>query len=71
MKFLQLVSYFSRNIFIVIGLVLIWRGTWYVLDEIDILFFGKSHVITTIGGIILGFLILYLPDHDLKEISKL
>ena len=71
MKTTQLIGYFTRNIFIVVGLVLIWRGTWYVLDEIDILFFGESHVITTVGGIILGFLILYLPDHDLKEISKL
>ena len=71
MKTTQLIGYFTRNIFIVVGLVLIWRGVWYVLDEIDILFFGESHIVTTIGGIILGFLILYLPDHDLKEISKL
>ena len=71
MKTQQLIGYFTRNIFIVVGLVLIWRGVWYVLDEIDILFFSESHIVTTIGGIILGLLILYLPDHDLKEISKL
>lgn len=71
MKTSQLVAYFARNIFIVVGLVLIWRGIWYVLDEVDILFFGQSHIYTTLGGIILGFLILYIPDHDLKEISKL
>lgn len=67
----QLLSYFARNIFIVVGLVMIWRGVWYVLDALDIFLFGKSHIITTIGGIILGLLILYLPDKDLKEISKL
>lgn len=50
---------------------MIWRGVWYVLDEIDAIFFGKSHLFTTIGGIIIGLLILYLPDKDLKEISKL
>lgn len=71
MKTSELIPYFAKNILVVVGLVLIWRGIWYVLDEIDILFFGQSHIITTIGGIILGFLILYLPDHDLKEISKL
>jgi hypothetical protein len=71
MKTSQLIGYFTRNIFTVIGLVLIWRGVWYLLDEIDLVFFGKSHVITTIGGIILGLLILYIPDKDLKEISKL
>jgi len=68
---MRLVKYFTHNVLVLVGLVLIWRGTWYVLDEIDILFFGRSHFITTIGGIILGFLILYLPDKDLKEISNL
>lgn len=68
---MKTIRYFASNIFIVLGLVLIWRGIWYVLDEMDILFFGGSHIITTIIGIILGFIILYLPDHDLKEISKL
>lgn len=64
-------AYFTKNLTIVIGLVLIWRGIWYVLDEIDILFFANNHIYTAIGGIILGLLILYLPDHDLKEIQKL
>jgi hypothetical protein len=68
---MRLVRYFGHNVLVLLGLVLIWRGMWYVLDEVDILFFGESHIITTIGGIILGFLILYLPDKDLKEISKL
>lgn len=71
MKTTQLIGYFARNIFIVVGLVLIWRGIWYVLDEIDIVFFGSSHIFTALGGIILGLIVLYLPDHDLKEISKL
>ncbi len=64
-------AYFTKNLTIVIGLVLIWRGIWYVLDEIDILFFANNHIYTAIGGIILGLLILYLPDQDLKEIQKL
>jgi len=63
--------YFTKNIFVVIGLVLIWRGIWYVLDGFDVMFFGNSHTWTAIGGIALGLLILYLPDHDLKEIEKL
>ncbi|HEY4484037.1 MAG TPA: hypothetical protein VI752_02595 [Candidatus Paceibacterota bacterium] len=64
-------AYFTKNLTIVIGLVLIWRGIWYVLDEIDILFFESNHIYTAIGGIILGLLILYIPDQDLKEIQKL
>lgn len=63
-------TYFIKNIYILLGLVLIWRGTWYVLDEIDVLFFG-NHILSSVGGIILGLIILYIPDHDLKEISNL
>lgn len=64
-------AYLSKNVSIVIGLVLVWRGIWYVLDGIDKAFFGGSHMGTAVGGIILGLLILYLPDKDLKEIEKL
>ncbi|PIR73295.1 MAG: hypothetical protein COU40_03095 [Candidatus Moranbacteria bacterium CG10_big_fil_rev_8_21_14_0_10_35_21] len=66
-----LVAYFAKNISVVIALVLVWRGVWYVLDGMDKFFFGSSHTGTALGGIILGILILYLPDNDLKEIEKL
>jgi hypothetical protein len=65
------VKYFVKNISIVFGLVLIWRGIWYVLDYIDLSLFNGDHVYTALGGIVIGLLILYLPDGDLKEISKL
>jgi hypothetical protein len=71
MRTLSLIKYFSTNLYIVVGLVLVWRGIWYVLDALDRAFFGSSHFYTALGGIILGLLILYLPDHDLKEIQKL
>ena len=64
-------AYFTKNMFVVIGLVLIWRGIWYILDGLDVLFFGSSHFWTALGGIVAGLLVLYLPDHDLKEIEKL
>jgi presenilin-like A22 family membrane protease len=67
----NIISYFARNLSIVIGLVLMWRGIWYVLDEIDILFADGNHAISAIGGIVLGLIILYAPDKDLNEISKL
>lgn len=63
--------YLAKNIGIVIGLVLIWRGIWYSLDWLDKLFLNGSHFWTALLGILLGLLILYLPDHDLKEIEKL
>lgn len=64
------IRYFSQNLFIVMGLVLIWRGVWFMCDIVDELLFGGSHVITSIGGILLGLAILYLPDRDLKEIHN-
>ncbi|MFH1367213.1 MAG: hypothetical protein ABIH38_04495 [Patescibacteria group bacterium] len=63
--------YLAKNISIVIGLVLIWRGIWYVLDALDKWIFGESHFWTALGGIIIGLIILYLPDKDLKEIEKI
>jgi len=64
-------SYLATNVSIVLGLVLIWRGIWYVLDEFDKLLFNGSHFWTAVVGIVLGLIILYLPDKDLKEIGKL
>ena len=63
--------YLSKNLSIVFGLVLIWRGIWYVLDSLDKWLFGGSHFWTGLAGIIVGLLVLYLPDKDLKEIQKL
>lgn len=60
-----------RNFSVVVGIILIWRGLWLLLDFIDIRIFGGSHAITALGGILLGLLILYLPDRDLKELGRL
>jgi len=66
-KFLKLL----KSFFVAIAIILIWRGTWYLLDILDKQFFGNSHIFTAIGGILAGIAILYIPDHDLKELSKL
>ncbi len=71
MKKTLTLRYFAKNISIVLGLVLIWRGIWYVLDEVDKWLFGSSHIWTAVIGIVIGLIILYLPDKDLKEIEKL
>ena len=64
-------GYFIKNFAIAIGLVMIWRGIWYVLDGLDLWVFGGSHIWTGLGGIIVGLIILYLPDRDLQEIERL
>lgn len=65
------VSYFASSFAVVLGVVLIWRGIWFILDWVDRQFLGGTHIFSAIGGIILGFAILYLPDRDLSELRKL
>lgn len=67
----KLLRLLAKNMTIVVGLVLIWRGIWYVLDAVDLRVFGGNHEITAVVGILVGLLLLYLPDGDLKEIEKL
>lgn len=67
----NILKYFGKNLSIVLGIILIWRGIWYLLDAVDQFLFGGSHVPVAIIGIIAGLLILYLPDKDLNEINKL
>ncbi len=67
----NIIHYFAKNIITVIALVMVWRGVWYVLDGIDSWLFDGYSAWTGLLGIITGVLILYIPDHDLKEIEKL
>ena len=67
----HLLQYFSKNFAIVLGMVFIWRGIWYALDFIDKLIFNGQHIVTAILGVIFGFALLYLPDHNLDEIKEL
>lgn len=64
-------KYFRDNIAIALGLVLVWRGMWYMLDAIDLYIFNGNHFLTALPWFIIGVLILYLPDRDLKELGKL
>ncbi|MBP5993346.1 MAG: hypothetical protein KA731_00400 [Candidatus Moranbacteria bacterium] len=67
----HLVRYFTHNIAVVVGVVFVWRGIWHLLDIVDIKLFDGNLAYTAVGGIVLGLLILYLPDKDLKELGNL
>ncbi|KKW19962.1 MAG: hypothetical protein UY63_C0004G0047 [Parcubacteria group bacterium GW2011_GWA2_51_10] len=67
----HLLRYFSDNLAVVLGLVIVWRSMWYILDGIDLYVFSGNHVLTAVPWLIIGLLLLYLPDHDLKELGKL
>ncbi len=64
-------KYFVKTLSIVVGLVIIWRGIWHVLDVVEQVFFNGEMFWTSLGGILIGILLLYIPDRDLKEIEKL
>ncbi len=63
--------YFIKNISIAIGIILIWRGVWVLLDLLDHVLFGGSHIITAVGGILIGIIILYLPERNLQALERL
>ena len=63
--------YFTKNISIAVGIIIIWRGVWIIFDLIDSILFGGNHIITAILGIIVGVAILYLPDRNLKSLERL
>ena len=63
--------YFIRNINVVIGLVLIWRGIWHRLDILEAMIGIDHTLLAALVGIIIGIIVLYAPDHDLKELQKL
>ena len=65
------IRYFTKNVSIAIGIILIWRGVWVLLDLVDQQLFGGSHVITALLGIVVGVLILYLPEKNLKALERL
>lgn len=64
-------KYFSKGISVAIGIILIWRGVWIILDLLDKFLLGGNHVVTAVGGIIVGILMLYLPDKNLKALERL
>lgn len=67
----KLLAYFTKNLATAVGIVMIWRGVWYLMDAFDNLVFGGHTAWTALGSVAVGVLILYLPDRDLKEIEKL
>ena len=52
-------------IMVVTCVVLIWRGIWNLLD----MYFLNNHPIwSNVIGIVLGVIVLYLPDRDIKDL---
>lgn len=65
------IGYFTKSVVIALGLVLVWRGVWIILDLIDKWLFGSSHVVTALLGIIIGLACIYFPEKNLKTLERL
>jgi hypothetical protein len=56
---------FFTMILVVTCVVLIWRGIWNLLD----IYFLRGHpILSNVVGILIGVIILYLPDRDIKDL---
>lgn len=61
----------AGSLYVVFGVVLIWRGTWILLDHLDKWLFGHETLILAVVGVILGLILLYLHDHKIDELGHL
>ena len=57
---------FFRSLVVALAVIFIWRGVWNLLDKF---FLTDSFVVSNVVGIVIGLMLLYLPDGDIKELS--
>lgn len=60
-----------RSMYVVLGVVLIWRGVWVILDFFDVLIFGEISLILAGVSILVGLFLLFKHDHKLDELGHL
>lgn len=61
----------ARSLYVVFGVILIWRGVWVLLDWIDIQLFGEITIGLALLGILIGLFLLFKHDHKLDELGHL
>jgi len=59
---------FLRNVVVVVGVVFVWRGIWNLMDKY--FFPDLPYAWNNIISILLGALILYLPDSSIDELGE-
>lgn len=61
----KLDKYFLRNLVVVLGVVMVWRGLWDIVDKY---FLPGNPLLSDVFSIIIGILLLYLPDSNLDDL---
>lgn len=59
-------KYFLKDLVIVIGVVLVWRGIWQLADRFVL---PSYPILSEILGIIIGLILLYLPEGELSYLT--
>jgi len=57
-----------ESLVVVFAVILIWRGTWILLDMLDQRLFGGSHAGSALFGIAIGFVLIYIAEKDLDDV---
>lgn len=61
--FKRLLRQMVSSLYVIVGVVFVWRGAWVILDVVDHRWFGGSSVAFAIGLILAGIGLMYLHDH--------
>lgn len=70
-RLLQHLGRGARSLYVALGVVLIWRGAWILMDKFEYLFFGQETAAIAVLSIILGIVLLFKHDHKLDELGHL
>ncbi|MBI2055387.1 MAG: hypothetical protein HYT42_00650 [Candidatus Sungbacteria bacterium] len=69
MKFQKVIKQLTNNIYVIVGVVFVWRGGWVILDVIDRKFFGGENIIFAVATIAIGIGLMYLHDHHYDRLD--
>ena len=62
-KFRRWTKQIINNLYVIVGVVFVWRGAWALLDIFEYELFAGSHIGFSIVLILIGVGLMYLHDH--------
>mgnify|MGYP001591751370 FL=1 len=61
--FKRLLRLMVNSLYVILGVVFVWRGAWVILDIVDHRWFGGNDFIFAVALIAGGIWLMYLHDH--------
>lgn len=59
----RLLRQMVNSLYVILGVVFVWRGAWVILDVVDHRYFGGNDVLFAVFLIAAGIWFMYLHDH--------